>query len=147
MKIGELAATTLTPVETIRFYEREGLLPTPTRTAANYRIYTDAHVERLAFIRHCRNLDMALDEVRSLLRFRDAPGKDCTDVNALLDEHIEHVAQRIRELRSLERELRELRARCASPGAGSECGILDGLEQTPSRRRKSPAQRHVRGAH
>lgn len=147
MKIGELAATTLTPVETIRFYERSGLLPTPTRTASNYRIYTEAHVERLAFIRHCRNLDMALDEVRQLLRFRESPGKDCTDVNALLDEHIEHVAQRIRELRSLERDLRALRARCASPGAGNECGILGGLKEAARPRRKASAQRHVRGAH
>lgn len=147
MKIGELAAKTLTSIETIRFYEREGLLPAPARTAANYRIYTDVHVDRLAFIRNCRGLDMGLDEVRHLLRFREAPAKDCTNVNILLDEHIGHVAQRIRELRSLERELRALRARCTAPGNGVECGILGGLEEAQSRRSKSPAQRHVRGAH
>jgi len=147
LKIGELAAVTETPVETIRFYEREGLLPEPPRSAANYRVYTAAHAERLAFIRNCRNLDMALGEVRELLRFKDAPGRDCTNVNALLDEHIGHVSQRVRELRSLERELRALRARCVSPGDGTQCGILGGLEASPSGTPTATARRHVRGAH
>ncbi len=147
MKIGELASTTETPVETIRFYEREGLLPAPARSAANYRVYTAAHAARLAFIRRCRNLDMALGEVRELLRFKDAPGKDCADVDALLDEHIGHVAQRIRELRRLERDLRTLRARCEKPGDGRRCGILGGLEESSSRASKTSTRRHVRGAH
>jgi Cd(II)/Pb(II)-responsive transcriptional regulator len=147
VKIGELASATDTRVETIRFYEREGLLPHTKRSTANYRVYTSAHVERLAFIRNCRNLDMALDEVRELLRFRDAPGKDCANVNTLLDEHIGHVSQRIRELRALERELRVLRARCEKPGQGKDCGILGGLGTTSSRTSKSPTQRHVRGTH
>ena len=118
MRIGELADATQTTVETIRFYEREGLLPAPARSTGNYRQYTPVHAERLAFIRHCRNLDMTMDEIRQLLRFRDAPEGDCGQVDALLDEHIEHVAQRIRELRKLERELRMLRARCAVPRRG-----------------------------
>ena len=147
MKIGELASATDTRVETIRFYEREGLLLEPNRSTANYRVYTAAHVERLAFIRNCRNLDMALDEVRELLRFKDAPGEDCANVNALLEEHIGHVSQRIRELRVLERELRLLRARCERPGHGKDCGILGGLERSSGRSSKTPAQRHVRGTH
>lgn len=147
MKIGELASATDTRVETIRFYEREGLLPEPSRSSANYRVYTAAHAERLAFIRNCRNLDMALDEVRELLRFKDAPGKDCANVNALLDEHIGHVSQRIRELRALERELRVLRARCESPGHGKDCGILGGLGTSSGRTSKTTTQRHVRGTH
>lgn len=147
MKIGELASATDTRVETIRFYEREGLLPEPARSAANYRVYAAAHAERLAFIRNCRNLDMALDEVRELLRFKDAPREDCANVNALLEEHIGHVSQRIRELRVLERELRLLRARCEKPGHGKDCGILGGLEHSSGRTSKAPAQRHVRGTH
>ena len=106
MRIGNLAEVTGTPVETIRFYEREGLIPAAQRSDNNYRMYTAAHAERLAFIRHCRNLDMALDEIRSLLRLRDAPPEDCGEVNQLLDEHIGHVAQRIRELRALEKDLK-----------------------------------------
>ncbi|WP_395701733.1 MerR family transcriptional regulator [Aquabacterium sp.] len=70
MKIGALAEVTGTPIETIRFYEREGLLPPPACAANNYRLYLPVHVERLAFIRQCRNLAMALDEIRAL---RSAP--------------------------------------------------------------------------
>ena len=110
MKIGELAAATDTAVETIRFYEREGLISEPARTDSNYRQYGPAHVQRLAFIRRCRSLDMSLDEVRVLLRFLDQPAADCGEVNAVLDEHIEHVARRVRELKVLEKQLRELRA-------------------------------------
>ena len=102
MKIGELALATQTQVETIRFYEREGLIPQAPRSDGNYRIYGAKHVERLAFVRHCRSLDMTLEEIRVLLRFRDAPQAECGEVNALIDEHIEHVAARIRELRQLE---------------------------------------------
>ena len=109
MKIGELARVTGTPVETIRYYEREGLLAAPARTDGNFRIYEDTHAERLSFIRHCRSLDMSLDEIRILLRFKDAPGANCGDVNTLLDAHIVHVAARIRELRVLERQLKSLR--------------------------------------
>ena len=127
MKIGEIAATTNTPVETIRYYEREGLMPEAARSQSNYRVYDSAQVERLAFIRRCRGLDMTLDEVRALLRFIDQPGPDCGDVNALLDEHIGHVTQRIAELRKLEKELRLLRAQCDVAGAANACGILKGL--------------------
>lgn len=147
MRIGELAQASETPIETIRFYEREGLIAAPERTGGNYRIYTQAHVERLGFIRQCRNLDMALDEVRVLLRFKDAPQDDCGEVNALLDEHIGHVAHRIRELRGLEQQLRALRAQCASPQAARDCGILQGIDVAAGQPGKAPARRHVRGAH
>lgn len=129
MKIGELATATETAIETIRFYEREGLLPAPGRTQGNFRIYEAPHLERLQFIRYCRGLDMSLDEVRVLLRFKDAPGEDCGDVNALLDEHIGHVSTRIKELRLLERQLKELRQRCRDVSKPDQCGILAGLEE------------------
>ena len=67
IKIGELARRTECQVETIRYYEKEGLLPEPTRSRGNYRLYGEAQVERLQFIRHCRSLDMTLGEVRALL--------------------------------------------------------------------------------
>ena len=70
MKIGELAKLTDCQVETIRYYERERLLPEPARSEGNYRLYTQAHVERLTFIRNCRSLDMTLEEIRSLLNLR-----------------------------------------------------------------------------
>ena len=127
MKIGELATRSSTPIETIRYYEREGLLPAPARTAGNFRVYEAEHLERLLFIRHCRSLDMSLDEVRALLRFKDSPSDNCGDVNALLDEHIGHVSRRIKELRVLEKQLRELRSRCGQDRPAQECGILTGL--------------------
>ena len=138
MKIGDLAAATDTSVESIRFYEREGLLPAPARTQGNYRAYDTAHVQRLQFIRRCRALDMTLDEVRALLRFIDTPQDDCAGVNALLDEHLGHVRRRIAELRRLEKELQHLRAQCASPRAADACGILLGLAQGVLSRPRPP---------
>ncbi len=147
MKIGELAEATNTPVESVRFYEREALLPKPERTAGNYRIYGSEHVERLAFIRHCRSLDMTLDEIRTLLRFKDAPAENCANVNMLLDEHIGHVAARIAELRSLQKQLKELRAQCSAI-SGDECGILQELTQAAAVERSSTNERlHVAGTH
>lgn len=148
MKIGELAKASGSLVETIRFYEREGLLPAAARTEGNYRMYSQAHAERLAFIRNCRNLDMTLNEVRALLRFRDAPAEDCGDVNALLDEHIGHVTARIRELKSLAKDLKALRAQCGEANTARDCGILHGLsDTTPSPSRKTPRSTHVHGSH
>ncbi len=154
MKIGELAQATATPVVTVRFYEREGLLPAPARTSANYRIYGEAHVERLSFIRHCRSLDMTLDEIRVLLAFRDKPQDDCGAVNAMLDAHIGHVASRIRELKNLEKHLKELRAQCDRTEAGKDCGILSTLSHGAAAAPKAPATAggrqvagHVGGSH
>lgn len=148
MKIGELAQATDTPVETIRFYEKEGLLPTPARTESNYRIYGQAHVERLMFVRHCRSLDMALDEIRALLRFKEAPHENCGGVNELLEEHFGHVAQRIRELRVLEKQLKGLLAQCSTTTAASDCGILKGLSsEAPVRAFRRAATKHVHGTH
>jgi Cd(II)/Pb(II)-responsive transcriptional regulator len=132
LKIGDLAKRTGCQVETIRFYEQEGLLPTPVRSHSNYRLYGEAHVERLQFIRHCRSLDMTLDEIRSLLRFRDAPEDNCGEVNLLLDEHIGHVARRIAELQSLQTQLQTLRSQCHSLQASKNCGILQSLAKTES---------------
>jgi Cd(II)/Pb(II)-responsive transcriptional regulator len=127
LKIGELAKRTSCPVETIRYYEREGLLREPARSEGNYRLYTDIHVERLQFIRHCRSLDMTLEEIRNLLKFRDAPDENCGEVNALLDEHIEHVSNRIEQLRVLQKDLRSLRSLCERTQAAKDCKILQSL--------------------
>lgn len=148
MKIGELATLTNTQVETIRFYERESLLTEPGRSEGNYRIYGDTHAERLSFIRHCRGLDMTLDEIRVLLRFKDAPTENCLEVNELLDEHIGHVAKRIKELRQLEKQLKGLRETCLGGQQAQHCGILNELTEIA----KSPIasngrEGHVHGAH
>lgn len=127
MKIGELAARAGCLVETVRFYEREELLPATTRTSANYRLYNEVHVERLLFVRHCRSLDMTLEEIRSLLTFRDAPESDCSEVNQVLDKHIAHVAQRIADLKALQKQLKGLRSLCSTTQANKDCKILQEL--------------------
>ena len=151
MKIGELAAATGTAVETIRFYERERLVPEPARSDSNYRQYGPTHVQRLIFIRRCRSLDMSLDEVRILLRYLDRPALDCGEVNAVLDEHIEHVAGRVRELKLLEKQLRELRAHCNSQRKGQPCGILEQLNadrrSVDAPRPAPPGRAHVGAVH
>ena len=147
MKIGELATAAQTPVETIRYYEREGLLPPAPRSEGNYRIYGPEHVERLAFVRHCRSLDMTLDEIRVLLRFKDEPQAECGEVNALLDEHIGHVATRISELKQLQKQLKALREQCSEAVDGANCGILRGLAQSALPTGARSAGAHVPGAH
>lgn len=146
LKIGELSKRTDSQVETIRYYEREGLLPAPTRSEGNYRLYDGSHVERLQFIRHCRSLDMTLDEIRSLLGFRDTSPDDCGEVNTLLDKHIQHVAARISKLKALEKQLKGLRNLCQTARAGKACGILQGLAKMENSTRAKPGT-HRRGCH
>lgn len=133
MRIGELARIVQTPTETIRFYEREGLLHEPSRSDGNYRIYGPEHLERLAFIRHCRFLDMTLEEIRTLLHYRDAPDEQCGEVTHVIEEHIEHVTARIHQLKALEAELRRLRSTCAGGNDAAHCGILGGLKEGSSK--------------
>jgi len=127
IKIGELAKRTGATVETIRYYEKERLLPEPFRSEGNYRLYNEEHIERLQFILHCRTLDMALDDVRILLEYWQSPDKDCGGVNNLLDEHIHAVEIRMEELMHLKHHLTVLRQKCASSAPASSCGILNAL--------------------
>lgn len=148
MKIGELAQAAACPAETIRYYEREGLLPEPARSDGNYRLYGEPHLQRLAFIRRCRSLDMALDEIRVLLRLRDAPEDNCGEVNAVLGEHIGHVSHRIAELQALKRQLEALRDCCKESRAARDCGILNALNvQRQGRPDGTRAVKHLAGAH
>lgn len=132
LKISELAAATGSSSETIRFYEQKGLLPLPARSASNYRLYGEEHVKRLQFVRHCRSLDMTLEEIRRLLAFRDAPGEECNSVNDLLDRHIADVTTRIEELKALQMQLVDLRSQCGHTRLSGECGILRELDKCSS---------------
>ena len=147
MRIGNLAEVTGMTIETIRFYEREGPIPAARRAENNYCLYTATHVERLAFIRHCRNLDMTLDEIRTLMRLRDVPLQDCGEVRALLDAAIGHVTERIRELRMLEQDLKALRGRCSTPHVIERCGILNELDTAAAQSPSVSPSRRVRGMH
>ena len=124
MRIGEIAKEVHMPVDTIRFYERVGLLPRPGRTVSNYRTYSSDHVDRLIFIRRCRGLDMSLDEIRLLLQFSGEPQRQCATVNEILDEHIGQVESRIVELQNLAKQLKQLRTGCRGPGKARRCQVL-----------------------
>lgn len=127
MQIGTLSKKTGIPVETIRYYERIQLLPAPQRDANNYRKYHDQHVERLRFIRNCRSLDMTHEEIRCLLYYLDAPGGNCNPVTTVIDEHLEHVDVRLRELEHLRQQLLELQHVCNHDGDTTGCAILHSL--------------------
>jgi Cd(II)/Pb(II)-responsive transcriptional regulator len=146
MKIGELAARAGCQVETIRYYESEGLMQSPKRCANNYRTYDETHEKRLRFILRCRSLDMAHSEIRILLNLQDDPGRPCDEVNALLEDHVRHVQTRISELTLLKRQIQEIRSACAGGGCIGECGALESLRQTTG---ENPPvlRRHVKGVH
>lgn len=127
IRIGDLAKRSGCEVVTIRYYEKEGLLPKPARSSGNFRLYGDAHIERLQFIRHCRSLDMTLREIRALLGLRDNPTKDCDEVNVLLDTHIQQVEVRVEALLRLRQHLLALREQCSGARPVQACGILQEL--------------------
>jgi Cd(II)/Pb(II)-responsive transcriptional regulator len=130
-RIGDLARQLSVSVETLRYYEREGLLPAAARSGGNYRLYSEAERERLEFLLHCRALDMSHEEIRRLLALRDHPESGCAEVNAVLDAHLGHVGERIRSLQRLQAQLKALRGRCAVPRQAGDCGILQGLATPP----------------
>ena len=129
MRIGELGKKADCLVQTVRFYESEGLLPEPARSEGNFRLYDEVHLQRLLFIRRCRAKDMTLDEIRQLLNLRDRPELGCGEVNALVDANIAQVRTKMKELRALERELMDLRRSCDSARTSRECGILNSLAE------------------
>lgn len=127
MQIKELAGATGVDVETIRFYEKEGLMPAPARLANGYRSYEPRHLERLSFIRHCRALDIALPDVRRLLGALDVPGPSCMDVCLLVDDQLSRVRARLASMKALEKQLVRLRSACSGDHADHSCGILGEL--------------------
>lgn len=127
MKISELSQATGVDVDTIRYYEKAGLLPEPARETNGYRSYGPAHLERLAFVRHCRALDMPLADVQRLLDVVDGAPDRQGDIDALIDAQLKRVRARLKSLRALERQLAQLRNRCDADHAAHECGILHEL--------------------
>ncbi|MBI5484320.1 MAG: Cd(II)/Pb(II)-responsive transcriptional regulator [Deltaproteobacteria bacterium] len=129
MKIGELAQRSGCKVETVRFYEREGLLEAPERDQNGYRNYTSVHLVQLNFIRHCRLLGMGLPDVRILRSLQTQPELACDEINFLIESQIEHVRQQVESLRLLEQQLHSLRNTCQANTNVGECAILRNLEQ------------------
>ncbi len=127
MRIGELSDATGVDVETIRYYEKAGVLPPPERTGNGYRSYGKTQLERLAFIRHCRALDMPLAEVKRLLDFVAHPDADCGDIDRLINAQLARVRARLNSMRMLDKQLAALSVRCNAGHRAGECGILHEL--------------------
>jgi len=124
--IGRLARETGCKVQTIRYYEEIGLLPTPPRTSGNHRVYDDQHVERLSFIRHSRELGFSLNAIRELLTLSDNPDQPCEIVDRIAKTHLEEVVEKIAQLTSLRNELERMVRRCKGGRIG-ECRIIEVL--------------------
>jgi len=128
MRIGALSHATGVDVETIRFYEKSGLLPGPARSENGYRDYSAGHLERLAFIRHCRALDISLPDVQLLLASLDSSdAAQLAQVDGLVDAQLARVRARLASMRALEQQLVALKARCDADHGAHGCGILQEL--------------------
>jgi len=126
LSIGELGRRTDTKVETIRYYERIGLLAAPARTAGNYRAYGEAELNRLSFIRRARDLGFSIEQVRDLLALSDRRDQSCATVDELTRAHLAEVERKITDLEALRRELSALLSQCRQ-GTVSECLIIEAL--------------------
>jgi len=127
LSIGDLARATNTKVETIRYYERIGILPPPPRTdSGNYRAYAAKHLNRLSFVRRARELGFSLERVRELLDLSDQKERSCEAVDAIARDHLSEVERKIEDLAALRRELQDLIDRCRHDTV-AECRIIEAL--------------------
>lgn len=126
LSIGELAKQTHTKVETIRYYERIGLLPDPVRTAGNYRSYDGVQLGRLSFVRRARDLGFSLDQVRELLDLADQRDRSCEAVDTIARQHLVEVERKIADLTALHDELSDVIGRCRR-GTVADCRIIETL--------------------
>ncbi len=108
MKIGELASRTGCSIQTIRFYERKGLIDLPQRTQSNYRLYDKGSLRQLTFIKQCRSLDMSIVEVKQLIQNKENLDNSCASINGMIDVHISDVTKRIQELVQLKETLSDM---------------------------------------
>jgi len=133
LKIGELAKLTGCSVQSIRFYEKKQLLNSLRRSEGNYRLYDRKNLEQLIFIKHCRNLDITLVEIKQLLDLQQSPETQCEEVNELIDNHTKQIDLRMSELKKLKESLTILRSKCRTNQTVKNCGILQDLLTKPTK--------------
>jgi len=124
--IGQMARAGDCKVQTIRYYEEKGLLPAPGRTPGNQRFYSQAHYDRLRFIRHSRELGFSLERIRQILALSDDAERSCAEVDQIAREHLREVESRIGRLRGLQKELQRMISQCETDRV-SECRIIEVL--------------------
>lgn len=134
MTIGELAKQTGVGIETIRFYERRGLLPCPARRNSGYRQFGPEAVARMQFIRRAQGVGFTLKEIETLLQLRDDPVSTKQDVRDQVQLKIEDIDNKLKELRRMRKDLQQLLANCRDEGTTADCSILNALHETPNRK-------------
>jgi len=137
MSIGELARLTGCKVETVRYYERTGLMTDPPRTEGGHRVYGQTHLQRLTFIRKGRDLGFSMEQINSLLSMIDAKRETCSEVAAKAERHLSSIRSRIDDLQRLERSLSETLAKCHR-GDDPDCAILEALSGRGDERKRKP---------
>ncbi|MES2720856.1 MAG: MerR family transcriptional regulator [Pseudomonadota bacterium] len=130
MKISALAKATATNTQTLRYYERVGLLTLPMRCANGYRSYAPQAIQQVTFIRHCRELDMSLSDIEQVMLLAEQPDADCNQLNILLQTHLDQVRVKRHALDVLETQLLALQGRCGKSRKACDCGILKHLVST-----------------
>ena len=133
VSISKIAELTGSNIETVRYYERIGVMPMPGRTSGGHRLYTPDQIKRLRFIRRTRDLGFTLDEIRNLLHLVDEHNYTCDDIKVIVSAHLAKMRGKISDLRRLEKSLREMVATC-DRGAVPDCPILEVLSvERPTR--------------
>lgn len=128
LTIGQLAASCGVNLQTVRFYERQGLLPKPPRSTGGYRMFEPEMVRRIRFIKRAQELGFTLAQVKELLALRLDPGTTCADVRGRAQAKLSDVDQKIRDLRGIRRTLSRLLAACPGGGSAANCPILESLQ-------------------
>lgn len=127
MKIGKLSKVSGCSIQTIRYYEKENLISNPNRTEGNFRLYDMNSLKELEFVKHCRSLNIPLSDIKKLIELKQSPEESCSSVNALIDEQLKLVNQRMIELKSLKKELQKMANSCSSDNSIDQCGIIKSL--------------------
>ena len=137
LRIGELAKQNEVHVETVRYYERRGLIPKPLRTGSNYRIYSSENLRRIKFIKQAQELGFSLKEIKKLLALRAAPRAKCADVRNYATQKIQDIEQRLRALTRMRRSLKKLLRECSGDRPATACPILESLDSGKAKNRSA----------
>ena len=129
--IGQLSRLAEVNIETIRYYEKIGIMPNPPRNSSGYRIYSAPHLERLSFVRRSRELGFSQTEVRKLLTLVDEHTYTCAEVKEMTARQLSNVRDRIKDLRKMEKALAIMVSKCGG-GDIPECPIVDTLSSLPA---------------
>ena len=130
LTIGQIARRAGIGIETIRFYERKGLIEEPPRKESGYRQYNEDAVTRLAFIQQAKTLGFSLNEIHELLSLRKSPGVTSREIKQLAEAKLADIENKIRMLRRMQRTLKKLVEKCPGHGPTSDCPILDALDHS-----------------